>query len=85
MGEKTEWDIHWGKLYRMYLNVADISSDNRPLLTSHFVIEIFDRSVSIIHLNVSQETALVNYSDQVSRGKSVLHPTNDGTNSCVFL
>ena len=81
---KSRW-IHWGKLYRMYLNVADISYDNRPLLTSDFVMEIFDRSVSIIHLNVSQETALVNYSDQVARGKSVSHPTNDGTNSCVFL
>ena len=74
---------HWIKLYEIYLLATIVNPKERPDVNK--LISSNQKRLEYHSLNCSQQTSLVDYSENIIRGEKCPFPDNDGTNACTFL
>ena len=82
----TRWQ-EWHEIFRLYFLFTQINPSNRISLNSENV-DLFlsgRGEVEKRSLLISQESAMVEYSEEIAKGNNPPYPLNDGTNACSFL
>ena len=74
---------HWSKLYEIYLLATIVNPKERPDVNK--LISSNPQRLEYHSLNCSQQTSLVDYSENIIRGEKCPFPDNDGTNACTLL
>ena len=74
---------YWSKLYEIYFLAIIVNPKEWPDLSK--LISSNQQRLEYHSLNCSQQTSLVDYSENVIRGEKWPFPDNNGTNACTFL
>ena len=73
----------WIKLYEIYLLATIVNPKERPDVNK--LISSDQKRLEYHSLNCSQQTSLVDYSENIIRSETCPFSDNDGTNVCIFL